>query len=163
VFVKIPTHDAIWPEDVALAVGRQTNTLVLHAQATHFSQRFKAYLSVKIGGDVFANPLERGLHAHAQKVVHQRFSFPGALGKHAKLGSATGSATGLHLTKKSGLAEFITMSAKLDWLDSRTRSLSDATTAKSTWDSILIASSITTALIQGLDLARTGTKTWRLF
>jgi hypothetical protein len=57
VIVKIPTHDAIWPEDVALAVGRQTNTLVLHAQATHFSQRFKAYLSVKIGGDVFANPL----------------------------------------------------------------------------------------------------------
>jgi hypothetical protein len=98
--VKIPTHDAIWPEDVALAVGRQTNTLVLHAQATHFSQRFKAYLSVKVGGDVFANPLERGLHAHAQKVVHRRFSFPGALGKQAKLGSATASATGLHLTEE---------------------------------------------------------------
>src|SRR5260370_26572977 len=76
--VKIATHDAIWPEDVALAVGRQTNTLVLRAQATHFSQRFKAYLSVKIRGDVFANPLERGLHAHTQKAVHQRFSFLGA-------------------------------------------------------------------------------------
>src|SRR5260370_41848013 len=52
---------------------------------------------------------------------------------------------------------------KLDWLDSRTRSLSDATTTKSTWDSALIASSMTTALFQGLDVARTGTKTWRLF
>jgi hypothetical protein len=100
VIVKIPTHDAIWPESVALAVGQQTNTLVPHAQATHFSQRFKAYLSVKIGGDVFANPLGRGFHAHAQKVVHQRFSFPGALGKHVKLGSATASATGLHLTEE---------------------------------------------------------------
>jgi hypothetical protein len=73
---------------------------VLHAQATHFSQGFKAYLSVKIRGDVFANPLERGLHAHAEKVVHQRFSFPSALGKHAKLRSATASATGLHLTEE---------------------------------------------------------------
>jgi hypothetical protein len=73
VIVKRPTHDAIWPGDVALAVRRQTNTLVPHAQANHFSQRFKAYLSVKIMGDVFANPLERGLYAHAQKVVHQRW------------------------------------------------------------------------------------------
>lgn len=100
VIVKRPTHDAIWPGDVALAVRRQTNTLVPHAQANHCSQRFTAYLSVKIRGDVFANPLERGLYAHAQKVVHQRFSFPGALGKHAKLGSATASATGLHLTEE---------------------------------------------------------------
>jgi hypothetical protein len=124
VIVKIPTHDAIWPEDVALAVGRQTNTLVLRAQATQFSQRFKAYLSVKIGGDVFPNPLGDGLHAHAQKVVHQRFSFPVALGKHAKFGSATASATGLHLTEKSGLAEFITMSAlfqELDWARTGTK------------------------------------------
>jgi hypothetical protein len=52
---------------------------------------------------------------------------------------------------------------KLDWLDNRTRSHSDAPTAKSTWDSALIASSMKAALFQGLDLARTGTKTWRLF
>lgn len=99
--VEIPTPDAIWPENVALAVGQQTNNLVLPAQATDFSQLFKACLSVTIGGDVFANPLERGLHAHAQKVVHQRFSFPGPLGKHVKLGSVTASATGLHLTEEA--------------------------------------------------------------